>query len=164
MPTLCHAQSPEDAIRLDELADCCWRNHYIPIIGEAQVDYMLATFQSPKAISDQIADGRHYFFIEDETSVIHGYLACDENETHLFLSKLYILPNSQGRGFGKWAIGQLSKLHPGRDIQLTVNKHNHQAIAFYQTCGFEITDAIVTDIGHGFVMDDWIMVRKITEE
>lgn len=160
MPTLRHAQDPQDAMRLAALADCCWRSHYIPIIGEAQVDYMLATFQSAEAIANQIADGRHYAFIDDDSSVTHGYLATDDKDDHVFLSKLYILPGSQGHGFGKWAIEQLRKNHPGRDIQLTVNKHNHHSIAFYQKCGFEITDAIVTDIGHGFVMDDWMMIRK----
>lgn len=159
MPTLRQAQYPQDAMQVAALADRCWRHHYIPIIGEAQVDYMLATFQSAEAINDQIADGRHYAFIEDDNAT-HGYLAIDHKDDHLFLSKLYILPNSQGHGYGKWAIEHLSKLHPGRDIHLTVNKHNHHSIAFYQKCGFQITDAIVTDIGHGFVMDDWMMVKK----
>ncbi len=146
-------------MRLAALADTCWRSHYIPIIGEAQVDYMLTTFQSAEAIGAQIAAGRHYAFI-DEHPDTHGYIAWDTGASEIFLSKLYILPASQGQGLGKWAIEALCRKHPGLDIRLTVNKHNHRSIAFYQRCGFHIADAAVADIGQGFVMDDWIMVRK----
>ena len=32
------------------VADEIWREHFIPIIGEAQVDYMLEKFLSPEAL------------------------------------------------------------------------------------------------------------------
>jgi ribosomal protein S18 acetylase RimI-like enzyme len=40
---------------------------------------------------------------------------------------------------------------------LAVNKHNAQAIAAYRKNGFRVADAVVKDIGGGFVMDDYIM-------
>jgi len=43
-----------------------------------------------------------------------------------------------------------------------VNKRNAKAIAAYQRNGFVIADSVVTDIGHGFVMDDFIMTKKLT--
>jgi len=46
----------------------------------------------------------------------------------------------------------------GKDyVFLTVNKNNRPAIRAYEKNGFAITDSVVTDIGQGFVMDDYIM-------
>ena len=42
-------------------------------------------------------------------------------------------------------------------VYLTVNKGNKRAIRAYEKSGFSITESVVTDIGHGFVMDDYIM-------
>ena len=45
-----------------------------------------------------------------------------------------------------------------RRLILAVNKHNANAIAAYRRWGFEVERALVTDIGAGFVMDDYLMV------
>lgn len=152
--------SAEDAELVADLAERCWRPHYTPIIGEPQVDYMLANFQSTSAILEQIKDGRDYRLIEDEAPV--GYLATDLSD-QLFLSKLYILSDHQGRGVGRWAIDQLAHAHPDLEIHLTVNKHNHDTIAFYEKLGFIKDGPVVADIGNGFVMDDWKMVRPCSQ-
>ncbi len=46
-------------------------------------------------------------------------------------------------------------------LYLTVNKNNEMAIRAYKANGFEVIDAVETDIGEGFVMDDYIMERKV---
>lgn len=152
------AHSEADAAQVADLAARCWRPHYTPIIGGAQVDYMLAKFQSSAAILEQIAEGRDYRIIEQGGSHL-GYLATDLEDDHLFLSKLYVLPQSQGRGVGRWAIEHLAQAHPELAIRLTVNKHNHGTIAFYERVGFLKDGPVVADIGNGYVMDDWKMVR-----
>lgn len=47
------------------------------------------------------------------------------------------------------------------ELWLTVNKHNAGSIAFYEKMGFRKTAALVTDIGGGFVMDDWRMMKVV---
>ena len=44
-----------------------------------------------------------------------------------------------------------------QSIQLTVNKNNTNTIKAYEKWGFKTIDSAVTDIGSGFVMDDYIM-------
>ncbi|MNC98616.1 Acetyltransferase (GNAT) family protein [compost metagenome] len=44
-------------------------------------------------------------------------------------------------------------------LVLAVNKNNATAIAAYLKHGFRIADAVVTEIGGGFVMDDYIMEK-----
>ena len=43
-----------------------------------------------------------------------------------------------------------------RAVFLTVNKGNARAISVYERFGFKKIHAVVTDIGGGFVMDDYI--------
>ena len=148
--------SVSDVEMVTSLAERCWRHHYTPIIGKAQVDYMLANFQSTPAILGQIKKGRNYSLIEDGSAI--GYLAIDLSD-HLFLNKLYILPDHQRRGIGRWFLEQLTQAQPEHEIHLTVNRHNYETIAFYERMGFFKSETVVTDIGNGFVMDDWKMIR-----
>ena len=46
-------------------------------------------------------------------------------------------------------------------MYLTVNKHNELAIRAYRGTGFDVIDSVETDIGEGFVMDDYIMEKQV---
>ena len=46
-------------------------------------------------------------------------------------------------------------------VILAVNKRNEKAIGSYKKYGFVVREAIVDDIGHGFVMDDYVMEKKL---
>lgn len=54
---------PESIDIVARLGDEIWREHYVPIIGEAQVNYMLDKFQSPRAIASQIKEGASYYLV-----------------------------------------------------------------------------------------------------
>ena len=71
---LVDASSQGDFERIARMAETCWRDHYIPIIGRAQVDYMLAKYQSAESIRQEIADGRNYEIIFDSDDEPLGYL------------------------------------------------------------------------------------------
>ena len=47
-------------------------------------------------------------------------------------------------------------------LVLGVNKMNTQAIAAYRKHGFAIRESVVTDIGGGFMMDDYVMVKLLS--
>jgi len=42
-----------------------------------------------------------------------------------------------------------------------VNKRNEKAIGSYKKYGFVVREAIVDDIGCGFVMDDFVMEKVL---
>ena len=46
-------------------------------------------------------------------------------------------------------------------IYLTVNKHNDHAVKVYKNTGFTVSNKVITDIGNGFVMDDYVMEYKL---
>jgi hypothetical protein len=95
------AVSTENQIDIIEsLAREIWTEHYIPIIGKQQVDYMLARYQSKHAIKEQIASGVPYFLIEEGHAFI-GYIAVQPRGDELFLSKIYLRSSYRARGYGK---------------------------------------------------------------
>ena len=54
--------------RMSSLASAIVREHYDPIIGKAQNDYMIERFQSPPAIRGQLAEGARYYFIVEDSA------------------------------------------------------------------------------------------------
>lgn len=154
-----------DVPLLAKLADEIWRQHFTPIIGEKQVDYMLDWFQDAEAMEAQMAEGMVYFLAYADDGEAVGYCACKQEPDRLFLSKLYVKQKYRGQGFGRAlfdaACGSL--LEGRREVYLTVNKHNSRTIAIYKRMGFAVTDSVVSDIGGGFVMDDYIMTLRMGE-
>ena len=145
------------------LAKVIWREHYIPIIGKEQVEYMLEHFQSAEAMYSQYVDGYQYFIIFYNNQLI-GYLAFIKQEASLFLSKIYVSKAFRGQKIGTKAMAfvkQKAIEMNCKSMTLGVNKNNVNSIAAYEAMGFKNIGAMVTDIGGGFVMDDYKMEKPL---
>lgn len=148
---------------IESLAHTIWHEHYTPIIGKDQVEYMLHTFQSAMAISQQIEHGTRYFISEVQGEPI-GYMGIDINHNALFLSKIYLISSKRSKGYGKKMIHfleVLAKEHQCKTIALTVNKYNSESIMMYEKVGFRKCGTTVKKIGEGFVMDDYNMEKRV---
>ena len=145
---------------LAELASEIWHEYWPCILTPEQIDYMVENFQSENAIKEQIANENYtyYFLIND--GEIAGYTGVSNKRKYLFLSKLYIKKEFRHKGIGRKAFEEIKKFGFNR-IQLTVNKYNKNTIDAYLKYGFKTIDEAVTDIGNGFVMDDYIMEYHI---
>lgn len=148
----------DELIILEELANAIWRECYTTLLGIEQVEYMVKNFQSKDAFIEQIDNGYEYYFL-DVDGVKAGYLGICQEGKQLFLSKLYLKESFHGRGLAQKVLKIVVNIaiESGLDsIYLTVNKGNVKAIKAYERFGFIKTDSIVTDIGNGFVMDDFV--------
>ncbi len=155
--------SEHEATIVENLAREIWTEHYNPIIGSEQVEYMLERFQSGEAILQQITLGILYFLITADEEVV-GYIAVHPKSDELFLSKIYVRSDQRGRGYGKKAVQFAETLAHARrlnKIVLTVNKNNVDSIRAYEKMGFKNTGSLVQDIGNGFVMDDYKMEKTV---
>lgn len=158
------ANSPDAFAAIEQLADTIWREHYIPIIGKPQVDYMLRKFQTASAIASQSAAGMRYYLLEDRGQPA-GYFAFERQGEALFLSKIYVLKSHRGRGLARAAMQYIrdQAITWGcRQIALTVNKDNTASIRAYERMGFVQGEGTVKDIGDGFIMDDYRMVMNLS--
>ena len=147
------------------LAHEIWYEYYVPLIGRAQVDYMVPKFQSAAAMHEQLRSGYEYFMMQ-RAAVLVGYVAVQPqpDTESLFISKLYLQRDARGAGTGRLAMEFIEELARGRRLKrlwLTVNKGN-PAVTAYQRLGFHIAAPIVMDIGNGFVMDDFRMEKALS--
>lgn len=75
-----------------------------------------------------------------------------------------MLQSHQRHGLGRRLIervADLARAAGAATLILNVNKRNTQAIRAYERHGFAIRAAVVNDIGNGFVMDDYLMVKSL---
>jgi diamine N-acetyltransferase len=81
-------QTAEQLAAVATLAQVIWREHYVPLIGAAQVEYMLAGSWNPRAMREQMQRGDEYFSISRGNELL-GYLAVrvEVAERSLFISK-----------------------------------------------------------------------------
>lgn len=145
------------------VADDIWHEHFTPIIGEAQVDYMLEKFLSPDALVEQINSGYEYFLFSYEYTFA-GFAGIHEKDGSLFLSKLYVHKDFRGKGISSYMLQkfvEICKMRNLNKIWLTCNRHNANTLAIYEHLGFKIVREEATDIGNGFVMDDYILEYEI---
>lgn len=153
----------EDLESIDALARVIWQEHYTPIIGTEQVEYMLKKFQSVNSMREQVANGYEYSLVNYDQQLI-GYMSFRLDPNHLFLSKFYLKEQYRGKGFAHEMLAYIEKKalqNKRSSIQLTVNKYNTKSIHAYLKMGFDIEEDAVFDIGEGFVMDDHVMVKEI---
>ena len=138
-----------------------YRDRYLMNTVSRTHDYMLEHFQSVPAITEQIAHDTVYLlaYWNGEPA---GYCAFKPEEAKMFLSKIYIRRAFRRHGIATALFDQVQKASSGKSaIYLTVNKHNNGSIEAYKKLGFAIVDQVVTDIGGGYVMDDYIMEKTL---
>ncbi len=146
-----------------DLAARSWKSAYSEILSEDQIRYMLETMYSEKEISGHLKQQHyHYYLLMDEhQDLFLGFLGFEyhyEPETTK-LHRIYLVEESKGKGYGKKAMEFLNRQAGeagDKRIILNVNKYN-PARAFYESQGYTVYDEGVFDIGHGYVMDDYLM-------
>jgi ribosomal protein S18 acetylase RimI-like enzyme len=151
---------------LESLARQIWPSTYAHIISQAQIDFMLDWMYSFAALKTQFEAG-HEFFILQAAGLDSGFMALESVNlgelSELKINKLYVLPSFQGKGAGRALINKAierAKANQASSIFLQVNKAN-EAKNFYLKLGFKIREEAVFDIGHGFIMDDYIMALAL---
>ena len=150
----------EDTAAINELsalATSILREYYDPIIGKAQNDYMLEKFQSVRAIHGQLEQGYRYYFAVAEGRRV-GFLAFYPRGNALYLSKLYLLRQERGRGYGRAMMDFVvasARAQGLEAVELNVNKRN-ETTRIYEKMGFRILRSEKNDIGGGYDMDDYV--------
>jgi ribosomal protein S18 acetylase RimI-like enzyme len=143
-----------------------WPEAYASILSDDQISYMLNLMYSEDALQMQIDQKHHQFIIAyDDAEPVgfasYGLKSSEEPEIYR-LHKLYVIPGLHGKGIGKKLLQFIATDIIPKDpekLELNVNKYN-QAISFYEKMGFNIIREEKIDIGHGYIMDDYVMETR----
>jgi RimJ/RimL family protein N-acetyltransferase len=147
----------DDISEIYRLASKIWNAHYVPIIGQVQVNYMLEKMYSSESLSDQLVTKNHLFYLIQAMGQNIGFISLSGQE-NMFIHKFYIDQDVQSKGYGAQVFHQILENFPtARSFELTVNRKNYKSINFYFKIGFKIDHIDDFDIGDGYWMNDFIM-------
>ena len=158
--------SPEMFSETSAFAKDVFIGYYDDLIGHAQAVYMADLFLSEEAIGKLTIDGAVFRLVKDGDETA-GFCEYKKEEGRVFLSKLYVSKHHRGQGIGRMMFEDAvnyAKENGLDKIYLTVNKGNTPSYQIYLHLGFKVIDAVVNDIGNGYVMDDYIMEYTISEK
>jgi ribosomal protein S18 acetylase RimI-like enzyme len=157
-----------DFATLTALAETIWRQHYTPIIGNAQVEYMLAGRYTAERLRAYIGAENRWMDILFLGAEAVGYCSYSRSAPagpqEMKLEQLYLRADQRGKGLGGFMLRHVearAREQGQSSLMLTVNKHNEDSIAIYRKAGFTVREEAVFDIGNGFVMDDYVMVKEL---
>jgi ribosomal protein S18 acetylase RimI-like enzyme len=155
--------SREHLPEIAQLAGVIWRAYYPRIISREQIEYMLSRMYDLTTLENELANGISFdrLLIADKLAGFASYGAVEHT---MKLYKLYVHPDWQRHGLGTQMLAHVEQTARARGfakVVLGVNKANRQAIAAYEKNDFLIRESIWSDIGGGFVMDDYIMEKLL---
>jgi diamine N-acetyltransferase len=154
--------SKNELIKVQQMARLTWPSTFASILSPEQIEYMLNWMYDLKMLESQFENG-HTFIIAEENGKELGFAGFELNHSEgpkAKLHKIYLLPESQGKGVGKKLIHEVAEmagLNNQKSLLLNVNKYNQKAIDFYLRMEFKEIYKEVIDIGNGYIMDDVVM-------
>mgnify|MGYP000989436890 CR=1 FL=1 len=158
-----------DIPKIIEVANATWKQTYRVFLSGEQVEYRYAKMYSAEFIQWQMQTGTTYFmYLEDEK--ILGFVAYEIKEDVyglikndiVYLHRIYIKQNTQGKGIGKILMNEVVKIAQKNNcacIKLNVHKKK-KTIKKKKKMGFELYEK--TDIAYGpFWLNDYILRKSL---
>lgn len=142
-----------------DFADVVWHEYFPFLLTDEQIDYMVEKFQSFEAMKEQTKHQHYTYYQVLKDNEMIGYIGLKFEPDRLFLSKLYLKKSARGNHYASqmfdfvFAQGR-KQCYPS--VYLTCNKKNTHSLDVYEKVGFSRVADEVTDIGNGFVMDDYV--------
>lgn len=133
---------------------------YKDILTKDQIDFMLDKSYTISALVESMCTDQDFYLLKEEDVYI-GFMALKQaTDAIVRIEKLYLLPDTQGKGCGKLLINHAQDiaLSNGKHVlELNVNRGNN-AYHFYLKQGFKVIQEI--DIPYyGYILDDYVMQK-----
>jgi len=152
----------KDIPLIRDLSQRIWPATYSTILSAEQISYMMNLIYSEEALRKQMKEQHEFIIVSDGTEPV-GFASFSLLSPGIYkLHKIYVMPQNQGRGTGKYVIGEIIKAiirKGGHGLQLNVNRNN-KARDFYEKLGFIVIREEDIDIGGGYFMNDYVMEKK----
>ncbi len=162
METTLHKATPADLPTIRVIAQQTWPVTFGNILSPDQINYMLEWMYSIQSLQKQVNEWGHTFLLASLGDQAVGYASYQlnyEREKQTKLHKLYVLPETQGKGVGKRLLDkviEIARQAGQHQLLLNVNRDN-KAVPFYGKLGFTVIKEVDIPIGNGFYMRDYIM-------
>jgi GNAT superfamily N-acetyltransferase len=157
--------NPTRKMAVVSLAQIIWNEHFPKIISQEQINYMVDKFQSMPAIDKAITEDNYKYFLLVLGDTPIGYCGVvPEEDDALLLSKLYLMKPFRGQRRSIVLFDEAERVAREmgkKKLRLYVNKRNYTPLRVYLRRGFRIVEEKKTDIGEGFICDDFMMEKEL---
>lgn len=137
----------EDLLELRELSIKTFYETYAHMNTDKDMEDYLENAFGVEKLCRELKDNNSEFYFLYHNEKLSGYIKLNEapsqtdinDKTSLEIERIYVLSEFQGKGFGKYLIGNAIEMARGRDKQyiwLGVWEKNEKAILFYKKNGF----------------------------
>jgi diamine N-acetyltransferase len=161
--TIEFAQTAEQFEVIEGLARRIVPDFYGAFFAVETAEYLVESGHTVGALTAQAERGSRHFLIYCEEEAV-GYFSLSVEGATMLLSHFYVLAEWRGRGLGKMAMAFIESVAKGRGvsrIELFVLRENLAAVGMYAGSGFEVAEEVLTRLGNGAVLEDYVMCKVI---
>ncbi len=138
---------------------------YAPYFPREWSDYLVESGHTVNTLGVQAAAGYRHYMVEVD-GVLAGYFAMHEREDGMMvLTHLYLRSDRRGQGLGQRVMEFVHGEAVQRKVpavELLVLRANVAAVNFYQRHGYVIEREVLTQIGPGAELEDYMMRRVVS--
>jgi len=139
-----------------------YADYFPPEIGA----HLLQISHTIEAFEAQVGEGYRHYMIEVDGEPV-GYFALHEEERTMVLTQFYLLQEARGRGIGQKVmefIDREAKELRVRRIELLVFRKNAGAVGLYRKNGFLVAEEVLTPMGMGQTIEDYVMRKSFDRQ
>jgi ribosomal protein S18 acetylase RimI-like enzyme len=149
----------KDLEKISEILTKTWDDTYKNILPPEVISHIKSNWHNKENLKKQLNSNSILFNMIEIDDISIGIITVKIKNKDFHLSRLYILPEFQGKGIGKYAINHLIDNYEIDKITLDVEVSNQNAINFYKKLGFNIDRSDSMNI-NAFELDTYFMIMK----
>lgn len=154
----------KQASELAKVAEKIYYDYYAGLIGEENVKYMLAEYQTANSVIDQIKTRKHNYYEIFCDGSFCGYFDITFEGRRVILDKIYVNKEYRKKGIARYVVAHIEKLSQPLGINkiiVDILLKNEAACTAYERLGFVKLKEGVMTLGNGFKTEYAEMEKKI---
>lgn len=147
-----------------KLAKKIYYDYYAGLIGEENIKYMLAEYQTANSVIEQIRTRKHNYYEIFCDGEFCGYFDIMYEGRRIILDKIYVSKEYRKKGIARYVVAHIEKLCRSvnaNKIIVDILVKNEAACIAYKHLGFVKLKEGVMTLGNGFQTEYAEMEKKI---
>jgi GNAT superfamily N-acetyltransferase len=129
-------------------------------------DYLVEASHTVEAFEAQAGEGYRHYMVEVDNRLI-GYFALHEEDHTMVLTQFYLLKEVRGKGLGQRVMDFIHREAADlrvKKIELLVLRKNEGAVGLYKKNGYYVAAEVLTPMGGGYMLEDYIMQKSFDRQ
>lgn len=153
----------KQASKLAKVAEKIYYDYYAGLIGEENIKYMLAEYQTANSVIEQIRTRKHNYYEIFCDGEFCGYFDIMYEGRRIILDKIYVSKEYRKKGIARYVVAHIEKLCRSVNANKIIVDilENEAACIAYKHLGFVKLKEGVMTLGNGFQTEYAEMEKKI---